>query len=1517
MPTTTITTGAPTSALTGFTVQSGGSGYTTPAVLISGGGGTGATATTRVSNGVITGVILTSPGTGYTTAPTVTFSDPSPRAKGAAATGVITVTPGPTTMTVTTGTGIRKFVDALPGLGPTPAADPLGIGPNGLGQYIPIATPDTTTFSGSDYYELELIEYTEKMHSDLPPTTLRGYRQTNMGGTPVHYLGPLIIATRNRPVRVKFTNRLPTGAGGDLFIPVDTTYMGAGLAPDGTNYTQNRATLHLHGGNTVWISDGTPHQWTTPAGETTNYPKGVAVYGVPDMPAAGPGVLTFFYSNQQSARLMFYHDHAYGITRLNVYAGEAAGYLLTDAYEQDLINGTNTAGANPTNLRPLPNVGIPLVIQDKTFVDATTIPAQDPTWNWGTGGLTGPLSGVTVTAGGTGYTTAPTVGFTGGGGTGATATATIAGGGVTGVTITNPGTGYTTAPTVTFSGGGGTGAAGTATIGGQTVSALTLNTSGSGYSSTPTVNFTGGGGTGAAATTTIGRSALTGIAVATPGSGYTTSPTVTISGGGGTGAAGTAIVGTSSVTGLTLTNGGARYTSATITFTGGGGTGAAAVATIAGGIITALTLTNAGSGYTSAPVVTISGNGTGATATASVLASAGTVTGITVTNAGTGYTSAPTVAISGGGGTGATATASVPTTAGTVTALTLTNGGTGYTSVPTVTISGGGGTGATATATVVSGVTGVTVTTAGTGYNTPPTVGFTGGGGTGAAATATIGGRVTSVTLTAGGSGYTSAPTVTFTGGGGIGATATVAISPGTARAAKTGDLWWPHVYMPNQNPYDVTGANPMGRWDYGPWFWPPYTGLQFGPVANPYYDPVNAPWEPPTIPGIPNPSGTPESFMDTPLINGTAYPTITVQPRVYRFRVLNACNDRFVNLQLYQATGIVSTIVVGSGGSGYQSAPAVTISGGGGTGATATATITGGVVTAITVTSVGSGYTAAPIVTIAPPTAGTTATAIAVIYTAPTEVGMLPANPGSWPADYPTPDGRAGGLPDPNTRGPAIIQIGTEGGFLPAPVVFTNRPVGYDYNRRSITVLNVLETVLFLGPAERADILVDFTNFAGKTLILYNDSPAPVPAFDPRIDYYTNDGDQTATGGAPNTIPGYGPNTRTIMQIQVAAGASSTAPANDYNPTLLTQLATALAATFGASQDTIIAPDNRYNAAYNGNFPSGGAAYIAIQDTSHTFTPIGQTVPITMPLLPKGIQELFTTDYGRMNALLSYEVPNTNQNVQTTVIQAYIDPPNEIMGNSSAATPIGALGDGTQIWKYTHNGVDTHAIHFHLFNVQLINRVGWDGAIKPPDDNEIGWKETVRMNPLEDAIVAIRPIAPNNHTFKLPNSVRLLDTTRPVGSPMGFTNVNPLGNPVTVTNQLCNFGWEYVTHCHLLGHEENDMMRPMCFVMPPEAPTGLTRTILGGGIRLDWTNNSLNATGNTIQRATDSAFTQNLTLFDVAANAVTYTDTTAVVGTPYWYRIMATNTVGTTLVAGYPTMTANSTPSNTVTGTR
>ncbi len=130
------------------------------------------------------------------------------------------------------------------------------------------------------------------------------------------------------------------------------------------------------------------------------------------------------------------------------------------------------------------------------------------------------------------------------------------------------------------------------------------------------------------------------------------------------------------------------------------------------------------------------------------------------------------------------------------------------------------------------------------------------------------------------------------------------------------------------------------------------------------------------------------------------------------------------------------------------------------------------------------------------------------------------------------------------------------------------NQPVGYDYNRRDIVVLNVSNKTLFLGPAERADVIVDFSQVPdGSKLILYNDAPAPVPAFDPRYDYYTGDPDQTATGGAPDDPAGYGPNTRTIMQFQVTGNGKASRSTS-------TRSRRRLPAAFAADQPTPIVPE-------------------------------------------------------------------------------------------------------------------------------------------------------------------------------------------------------------------------------------------------------------------------------------------------------------------------------------------------------
>ena len=235
----------------------------------------------------------------------------------------------------------------------------------------------------------------------------------------------------------------------------------------------------------------------------------------------------------------------------------------------------------------------------------------------------------------------------------------------------------------------------------------------------------------------------------------------------------------------------------------------------------------------------------------------------------------------------------------------------------------------------------------------------------------------------------------------------------------------------------------------------------------------------------------------------------------------------------------------------------------------------------------------------------------------------------------------------------------------------------------------------------------------------------------------------------------------------------------------------------FEASQDTIIIPQAAYNSAYNvTNLPEDAAsAYVQLNEFSKTFQPIDENgvlqPPVTLHIEPKALQdemgEVYDTGYGRMSGMLGLEFPVTSSNFSQFVVYGYASPPVEIIKGTANlnTTPIGSLNDGTQIWKITHNGVDTHTIHTHLFSAQLINRVAWDGALIPPDPNELGWKETFRVNPLEHTIIALRPNipTPSQVPFEVPNSVRLIDPTMPEGAelmpppPAGW--FDPLGNPI------------------------------------------------------------------------------------------------------------------------------------------
>jgi hypothetical protein len=347
-------------------------------------------------------------------------------------------------------------------------------------------------------------------------------------------------------------------------------------------------------------------------------------------------------------------------------------------------------------------------------------------------------------------------------------------------------------------------------------------------------------------------------------------------------------------------------------------------------------------------------------------------------------------------------------------------------------------------------------------------------------------------------------------------------------------------------------------------------------------------------------------------------------------------------------------------------------------------------------------------------------------------------------------------------------------------------------------------------------------------------------------------------------------------------------------------------------------------------NMTSGGTGYTTLPTVS--FSPIGAggagaaataSHAMVIEFHAKAIQdemgEAFDVEYGRMSGFLGLEVPRTNAQNMNFILYPFTSPPVDTVVDSSdiSATPIAPVaGDGTQIWKITHNGVDTHPIHVHLFNVQLINRVAWDGAIRVPDANELGWKETVRVNPLQDTIVALRPVIPTGLPFDIPNSIRLIDPTKPegvelMGGPLGFQD--PLALPASITNEYINFGWEYVYHCHILSHEEMDMMHAMNTAVAPVAPTGLTAVLGAGGYDLSWTDNAATESGFTIEWAPTNAgpwgYLTTVPAATGTGTTVTYND--GFTGTRF-YRVTASNMPGALAATGlpftnFPRETANS----------
>jgi spore coat protein A len=192
--------------------------------------------------------------------------------------------------------GLEPFVDALP--------------------LPPVLQPIGTSQSGAPLYEVTIQTASQQLHSELPPTELWTYNGM--------FPGPTIEADVGAPIEVRYVNALP--ASGGHYLPVDECSHGPNFWQD-----TSRIVTHLHGGHVAARFDGQPEYHILP-GESDQYR----------------------YPNQQRPTTLWYHDHAMGITRLNVYMGLAGFYLLRDDFERSLG-------------LPDGEFEIPLVLQDRAF----------------------------------------------------------------------------------------------------------------------------------------------------------------------------------------------------------------------------------------------------------------------------------------------------------------------------------------------------------------------------------------------------------------------------------------------------------------------------------------------------------------------------------------------------------------------------------------------------------------------------------------------------------------------------------------------------------------------------------------------------------------------------------------------------------------------------------------------------------------------------------------------------------------------------------------------------------------------------------------------------------------------------------------------------------------------------------------------------------------------------------------------------------------------------------------------
>jgi len=358
------------------------------------------------------------------------------------------------------------------------------------------------------------------------------------------------------------------------------------------------------------------------------------------------------------------------------------------------------------------------------------------------------------------------------------------------------------------------------------------------------------------------------------------------------------------------------------------------------------------------------------------------------------------------------------------------------------------------------------------------------------------------------------------------------------------------------------------------------------------------------------------------------------------------------------------------------------------------------------------------------------------------------------------------------NASGPAIVQIGTDGGLLDSPVKITNK--------------------LLLGNGERADVIIDFSKVApGTVLTLMNDANAPYPSGDPVVPGYTDrimqfvvngkmvDGvDWNRAGTDRSLIPNY---LRTTPMVKLTDFAGKTT----IKPDVIRQLTlNEKEGDFGP--EMVLINNSRFE-----DMPEMGMFGAVTEKPVEGTTEKWQIINMTMDTHPMHMH------------LVQFQLVSR----QDYDYMAYMDDYMKSFSGVNGGMAGMYMGGEGSPFKYDVKNKDGAIGGNPAVTPYLLGRV------IPAEPNERGWKDVIKTN---------------------------------FGQVMTYmVRFAPTDLPLCTPKALLRYGFDpskgpgYVWHCHIVEHEDNDMMRPLSIQPnPSRLPIGPHRvqadTIMNANVAID-----------------------------------------------------------------------------------